>query len=161
MDIHLIPEPVLTSKGKPQQTDVQPHPTVVTTINPQQYPPLPHPPVTILSDKPDSISASTHDKSRAISNPCYPCPYISKPITPYSQVPPCSTPIHILKPALPNVGMPNSVIVSPTTSIVTPPVPSPPIKTIGDQTAKAALIRTLITQRLNSCSPVPYQQNQQ
>merc|ERR1711892_380406 len=163
-NLHFTPGPVLTGKGKPQQTEVQPPPTVVTTTNAQQYPSLPHPPVTTLSNKPTSISASTHDKSRAVPNPCYPCPYISKPITPYTSVPPCSTPIHILKPALPNVGMPNSVKVSPftpTPSIASPPVPSPPIKTIGDQTAKAALIRTLITQRLNSCSPVPSQQNQQ
>ena len=34
---------------------------------------------------------------------------------------------------------------------------SPAIKSIGDQTAKAAFIRTLITERLNSCSPVSWQ----
>lgn len=34
---------------------------------------------------------------------------------------------------------------------------SPAIKNIGDQTVKAALIRTLITERLNSCSPVSWQ----
>ena len=34
---------------------------------------------------------------------------------------------------------------------------SPSIKSIGDQTAKAALIRTLITERLNSCSPLSWQ----
>lgn len=34
---------------------------------------------------------------------------------------------------------------------------SPSVKNIGDQTAKAALIRTLITERLNSCSPVSWQ----
>ena len=34
---------------------------------------------------------------------------------------------------------------------------SPAIKIIGDQTAKAALIRTLITERLNSCSPLSWQ----
>ena len=33
---------------------------------------------------------------------------------------------------------------------------TPPLKAIGDQTAKAALIRTLITERLNSCSPVSF-----
>ena len=31
---------------------------------------------------------------------------------------------------------------------------SPSIKNIADQTAKAAFIRTLITERLNSCSPL-------
>lgn len=31
---------------------------------------------------------------------------------------------------------------------------SPSIKSIADQTAKAAFIRTLITERLNSCSPL-------
>jgi len=40
------------------------------------------------------------------------------------------------------------------TSRVSSPVGQPPtIRSIGDQTAKAALIRTLITERLNSCSP--------
>ena len=34
---------------------------------------------------------------------------------------------------------------------------SPSIKSVGDQTAKAALIRTLITERLNSCSPLSWQ----
>ena len=33
---------------------------------------------------------------------------------------------------------------------------TPPLKSIADQTAKAALIRTLITERLNSCSPVNF-----
>ena len=33
---------------------------------------------------------------------------------------------------------------------------TPPLKTIADQTAKAALIRTMITERLNSCSPVNF-----
>ena len=33
---------------------------------------------------------------------------------------------------------------------------TPPLKTIADQTAKAALIRTLITERINSCSPVSF-----
>ena len=31
---------------------------------------------------------------------------------------------------------------------------TPPLKSIADQTAKAALIRTLITERINSCSPI-------
>ena len=33
---------------------------------------------------------------------------------------------------------------------------TPPLKSIADQTAKAALIRTMITERLNSCSPVNF-----
>lgn len=55
---------------------------------------------------------------------------------------------------------PSSGILRPPVSQPSPapplPIPqSPPLKTIADQTAKAALIRTLITERLNSCSPVP------
>ena len=34
---------------------------------------------------------------------------------------------------------------------------SPAVRSIGDQTARAALIRTLITERLNSCSPIHWQ----
>lgn len=33
---------------------------------------------------------------------------------------------------------------------------TPPLRSIADQTAKAALIRTMITERLNSCSPVNF-----
>ena len=44
------------------------------------------------------------------------------------------------------------------TEAITVPVPlrpkTPPLRSIADQTAKAALIRTMITERLNSCSPV-------
>eukprot|EP00092_Neocalanus_flemingeri_P001540 GFUD01001642.1.p1 GENE.GFUD01001642.1~~GFUD01001642.1.p1 ORF type:complete len:701 (-),score=240.25 GFUD01001642.1:116-2218(-) len=77
-----------------------------------------------------------------------------------------SSPVHGSSPVkysplsntLPSTSFPYSTS-SPTPAL--PPHCSPPIKTIADQTAKAALIRTLITERLSSCSPVPCQHQNQ
>ena len=57
---------------------------------------------------------------------------------------------HSVKSPTPTLKKPNDV----PPSISRPK--TPPLKSIGDQTAKAALIRTLITERLNSCSPVSF-----
>ena len=59
---------------------------------------------------------------------------------------------------LKSINSESSVSTSPTSAPVFTHIrpKTPPLKTIADQTAKAALIRTMITERLNSCSPVNF-----
>ena len=55
------------------------------------------------------------------------------------------------RPFSPDVNQEKIATINPTRPL------SPSIKNIGDQTARAAFIRTLITERLNSCSPLGWQ----
>ena len=149
--------PAISAVDTPSNINPLDHPVVRTKTSPLSPLPNPeHPNQTNNFSNAVSTNTKIAEKNNSFQGSVLTKTASSEPYS--SRLPASPLPIYIPTPALPYPVIASTTLSTPSRTASPHPVmsvPSPPIKTIGDQTAKAALIRTLITERLNSCSPVP------